>query len=101
MNKLFELILEKFKDNPDIEIVHRSDLHLSDYGKSCPEQLGDWAEGDYLIVMDKKDGKRPLSGAYSIDIIPGKNELEMIWLPFPEEPIVGQDNIINHLKQNK
>lgn len=61
-----------------------------------------WDKGDYLIVGDKEEEEGILSGAYTIGLDineDGQEIIKAVWLTYPQEPIIGIENIINTLKE--
>lgn len=72
-------------------------LTLDEYISRFPEEKEDWELGDYLIVMDNEN-HMVLSGAYVVEISAKTDDVYMYWLPYPEEPTYGLQNIISHLK---
>jgi hypothetical protein len=76
-------------------------LTREEYMEKWPEQNEDWVEGDYLLVVDNPaipEKDMVLWGGYSIDFEEG--ELKMYWLPYPEEPQIGLEAIIAHLRES-
>jgi hypothetical protein len=96
MNATLQKILDFYSDNQYIWVIHRDDyVKLPD-----TIQPEDYGEGDYLLVMDKSEEHEVLGGSYDISIN-SDGEVEMIWMPYPEDyTTIGYTNIINKLEQS-
>lgn len=82
-------------------------MHVDDFRKHelAYGQGDDWGPGDYLVVVDKNpEVDEVLAGSYDIHVERTEEHPDgisiMVWQPYPEEPIIGFDNINSTLQEH-
>lgn len=94
--EMYETLKELYKSYPQVMVLTGEEYNAQESGL-------DFVDEDSIVVCDNPEDKyctdeiHHIDGAFSIWIEEGTPYYQ--WWPYPEKPIVGKEEIINHIKQ--